>query len=199
MKSERTHRGFCCVQVRSPSVDFVLDCPQPPQAKRKSRQLRKSSDPRLQTRWSVQGEEADCLSSRDTCNSLSCTAVPPESSHYCVVYSYEQLAEHGRLAENSIICLLSSEYSANNHCCICFICSFLASCCNSHYQELTTTGQKGQPKPNPTVLQQCKIQKIPGLLFHGALAVLLMFTTCVVFFIYLLFIQLQPLAIALSP
>lgn len=49
MKSERTHRCFCCLQVRSPSVDFVLDCPQPSQAKRKSRQSRKPSDPRVQT------------------------------------------------------------------------------------------------------------------------------------------------------
>lgn len=61
---------------------------------------------------------------------------------------------------------------------------------------------KDSQNPTPLSLnsaKHCKIQKITGVHYYGAVALLLMFTTCVVFSIYLLFIQLQSLMIALSP
>lgn len=40
----------------------------------------------------AQGQEPDCISSRDTCNSLFCIPVPSESRLLWVFHSYEQLS-----------------------------------------------------------------------------------------------------------
>lgn len=151
----------------------------------------------------AQGQEPDCMSSRDTCNSLFCIPVPSESRLLWVFHSYEQLSwlsTGGWQRIRSSTCWTPNIQATRTSVFALFVPFWFPVVASTTKSSPPHRRKDSQTQPlSLNSAKHCKIQKIIGVHYYGAAALLLMFTTCVVFSIYLLFIQLQSLIIALSP